>query len=321
MDLVFTDAEAISKGTEQQVDGFLLGMMTGINYLIKATATADGFNCSVEVDEYDANGMTPNNVFQILAILRDRGFRVVYDGSYYSDIGEDGLTIVDYTGNRIVTTPYVGNIDISWNYPNMNEAEAALVQFPLKSNIQYLGYDFRASTVYLYQTEGHDLRQYTPVVCARDIEREVRRISVLGKNILVYSGPNSAFYGVSGGTLASLYKELLLALIKAHYDVEFVGSTLVIMWNSFRALSFDGVSVVAELTTSALPQPPHEYAYVHTQTVPSTMWIIDHNLGFIPSVELINSFGVEFEAEVINVTVNRTIVQMNVPLSGFARLT
>lgn len=322
MSIQFTGSEEITSGVEQQVDDYLLSLVTGINYQIIHAAQADGFECQVEVEPFTAGGKTPNIIYAVVEIFRDRGFKVTYDGSYSSNIGvAGGVFLVDHTGSGIILTPYSGNLIVSWSYPNMTYAAARLVHYPRQQSISNLGSDFAAGTLYLYQTEGSDLRQFTPIICAREIEREIRRVAEFGGNILTYSGPNNAFYRVPDGTLASLYSELLVALFSAGYDAEFKSGILVIVWNSFRMLAFDGGRANIDLTLSILPAPPLVYAYVHTQTALSTTWIIDHNLGFLPSVELTNSFGIEFEAEVINVTVNRTIVQMNVPLSGFARLT
>lgn len=36
---------------------------------------------------------------------------------------------------------------------------------------------------------------------------------------------------------------------------------------------------------------PAELGYVHTQSVPATIWTITHGLGFIPNITVVNSFG------------------------------
>jgi hypothetical protein len=65
---------------------------------------------------------------------------------------------------------------------------------------------------------------------------------------------------------------------------------------------------------------PSELGYVHTQSVASTTWIINHNLGYIPSVELVDAAGVEFNATVTHTNVNQTIVTILVATAGIARL-
>ena len=61
--------------------------------------------------------------------------------------------------------------------------------------------------------------------------------------------------------------------------------------------------------------------YTHVQPTPSATWIINHNLGFNPGVELLTVGGVEFEAEVAHTSVNQTVVTLLFPIAGSARLT
>lgn len=60
--------------------------------------------------------------------------------------------------------------------------------------------------------------------------------------------------------------------------------------------------------------------YLHTQTIADTTWIINHNLGYKPSVELIDSGGNEFDAEVTHISDNQVNVYLVAPLAGIARL-
>jgi len=50
-----------------------------------------------------------------------------------------------------------------------------------------------------------------------------------------------------------------------------------------------------------------ELGYVHTQTVPSNVWTISHNLGFIPNITVVDSFErvVEGSYEYLNATTVR----------------
>lgn len=60
--------------------------------------------------------------------------------------------------------------------------------------------------------------------------------------------------------------------------------------------------------------------YIHTQGSSSTTWTINHNLGYRPSVEVIDSGNQEIDADISHPTVNQTIVQVSPPTSGIARL-
>ena len=61
-------------------------------------------------------------------------------------------------------------------------------------------------------------------------------------------------------------------------------------------------------------------AYVHTQSAPSTTWTINHNLGYRPSVELINSGSQEIDGDISHPTINQTVVLLSPPTAGLARL-
>jgi hypothetical protein len=69
---------------------------------------------------------------------------------------------------------------------------------------------------------------------------------------------------------------------------------------------------------SGAPQP----AYVHTQGTPLATWVIPHNLGHWPEVNVFTTGGVEVEdVEVVNVTLNTLEVRFSQPFAGSARLT
>ena len=60
--------------------------------------------------------------------------------------------------------------------------------------------------------------------------------------------------------------------------------------------------------------------YVHTQSTPATTWTINHNLGFRPSVELLDSGSQEIDGDISHPTVNQTVVTLNPATAGLARL-
>jgi len=61
-------------------------------------------------------------------------------------------------------------------------------------------------------------------------------------------------------------------------------------------------------------------AYVHQQSTPATVWTINHNLGFRPSVELYNSGMQEIDADIAHPSINQTVVTFNPATAGLARL-
>ena len=57
-----------------------------------------------------------------------------------------------------------------------------------------------------------------------------------------------------------------------------------------------------------------------TQSAPADVWTISHNLGYKPSVSVMNAGGVEIEAEVAHLSNNTAQVTFNEPVAGLARL-
>jgi hypothetical protein len=60
-------------------------------------------------------------------------------------------------------------------------------------------------------------------------------------------------------------------------------------------------------------------SYVHQQVSPSPNWVINHNLGFRPTVSLLSVGGVEIEGEIIHVSENIVSVFFVIPVAGSAR--
>ena len=80
-----------------------------------------------------------------------------------------------------------------------------------------------------------------------------------------------------------------------------------------------GVQVVEMIHPG--PQGPIGMSYLHTQSTPSTTWTINHNLGFRPSVELLDTGSQKIDGEVAHPSVNQTVVTLNPATAGLARLT
>jgi hypothetical protein len=65
---------------------------------------------------------------------------------------------------------------------------------------------------------------------------------------------------------------------------------------------------------------PRAFVFVFEQPTPATTWVINHNFGYEPSVEVIDSTGAEVEAAVTNPSINQTVVTFSVATAGIARL-
>lgn len=88
----------------------------------------------------------------------------------------------------------------------------------------------------------------------------------------------------------------------------------------------NGITVV-EIATEGPQGPPGTgggggtSAYTFTQSTPSTTWTINHNLGFRPSVELLDTGSQEIDGQIAHPSVNQTVVTLNPATAGLARLT
>ena len=78
----------------------------------------------------------------------------------------------------------------------------------------------------------------------------------------------------------------------------------------------------AEVVTTGPQGPPGDAArsYIHTQSASSATWTMAHNLGFKPSVELLNAGSQEIEGDVVHLSQNVCIAYFTTPTAGFARL-
>ena len=82
----------------------------------------------------------------------------------------------------------------------------------------------------------------------------------------------------------------------------------------------EGDTTVVTITTAGPQGPGGVVAFVHIQTSPSTTWTINHNLGFRPSVELLDSGSQEIDGAIAHPTTNQTVVTLNPATAGLARL-
>lgn len=82
----------------------------------------------------------------------------------------------------------------------------------------------------------------------------------------------------------------------------------------------DVVTVKASEVGPQGPEGPPGTAFVYEQMTPSSTWTINHNLGFRPAVELLDSGSQEIEADVSHPSVNQTVVTLTIATAGLARL-
>ena len=92
---------------------------------------------------------------------------------------------------------------------------------------------------------------------------------------------------------------------------------------SVKVIEEGGVLVV-EVIHPGPQGPPGESStdgsHIHQQPTASSTWIINHNLGFRPAVEVYNTGSQEIEADIVHTSVNQTVVSFTTAIAGYARL-
>lgn len=59
-------------------------------------------------------------------------------------------------------------------------------------------------------------------------------------------------------------------------------------------------------------------AYEYIQSTPSSTWIVNHNLGYKPCVDILSVGGMVVEAEIVHISVNQFQVYLVSPIAGVA---
>lgn len=77
---------------------------------------------------------------------------------------------------------------------------------------------------------------------------------------------------------------------------------------------------IATIVTQGPQGPPGGAAIVYQQAAPATVWTINHNLGYRPSVELLDAGSQEIDGDIAHPSINQTIVTLNPASAGLARL-
>ena len=83
----------------------------------------------------------------------------------------------------------------------------------------------------------------------------------------------------------------------------------------------DLVTAINELAAREIGGGSSGVACTHSQVSATTLWTINHNLGFRPSVSILDAGGNEIEADVVHTGTNQLVIHFAVPVAGVARLT
>jgi hypothetical protein len=70
-------------------------------------------------------------------------------------------------------------------------------------------------------------------------------------------------------------------------------------------------ALVVSIGGSSLP-------YIHVQSSPSTLWTVNHNLGYRPVIDVLSVGGIVVEANVTHVSDNQAQINFNAATGGSA---
>jgi hypothetical protein len=79
-------------------------------------------------------------------------------------------------------------------------------------------------------------------------------------------------------------------------------------------------TAVSVVNSGPVGPPGQGAGFNYTQSVANTVWTINHNMGYRPSVQTFTVGGLEVVGEIHHQSTNQTVVSFNEALAGFARL-
>ncbi len=103
-------------------------------------------------------------------------------------------------------------------------------------------------------------------------------------------------------------------------NVSSVTNTVTVTENGSSTVVTVPVTSTVTAVTEGPQGPAGGTAFVYQQAAPATTWTINHNLGYKPSVELLDSGSQEIDGDVSHPSDNQTVVTLNPASAGLARL-
>lgn len=103
-------------------------------------------------------------------------------------------------------------------------------------------------------------------------------------------------------------------------NITSVTDTVTVTENGSSTVVTVPVTSTVTATTQGPQGPAGGSAYVHVQSAVSTVWTINHNLGYRPAVELLDTGNQEIDGDIAHPSTNQTVVTLNPASAGLARL-
>jgi hypothetical protein len=119
------------------------------------------------------------------------------------------------------------------------------------------------------------------------------------------------YVGVS--TKASTGNGKVLVKVQNGYELDELHNVAITAPANNDVLAYDSSTTLWRSTKGAL-------RYLHTQTVALDTWTVTHNLGYMPSITIIDSGGNEVEGNIVYTDVNSAVLTFTSEISGQAYL-
>ena len=127
---------------------------------------------------------------------------------------------------------------------------------------------------------------------------------------------------------ASIRKQMLdwqlVAGVKCDVNIGFADGSIVLPSSGILEIPVEGTDGLihvnmggCEIKLKVTSRPDN---YAHVQSIPSTNWVIKHNLGYHPVVRTEDAMGVDMEGVITEDSVNQLTITFSQPVIGTAYL-
>lgn len=222
------EAETLSG---QMLSDRLYQLVKDIDNIIRTKAEAWMFQADITVASFDQYEKIPQEIYTLTNIYQSRGFQTHYDGTP-QDLGASSgdIIVLSPVPDTIGVIPSSGLMSLKWYAPRMTFQDIEETPSPESIRIPDLGFNFYAHTLYLCETNGVDLRQFTKDWILRQLDVLIKRAAIDGTGSVQYMGPNGLFQKVPNQSLISLYTDVIDSLVTSGYNASFSNGVLWITW-------------------------------------------------------------------------------------------
>lgn len=227
---VISAAEAETLAGQMSGDR-LYQLVKDIDNIVRSKAEGWMFKADITVASFDQYEKIPEEIYTLTKIYQSRGFQTYYDGTPQNLGTETGdIIVLSPVPDTIGVIPSSGLMTLKWHAPRMTYQDIEETPNPTAIRIPDLGFNFYAHTLYLCETNGVDLRQFTKDWILRQLDVLIKRAAIDGQASVQYLGPSGLFQKVPNQSLISLYTDVIDSLVTSGYNASFSNSVLWITW-------------------------------------------------------------------------------------------